>query len=498
MKTWHLHIRGRVQGVGFRPFVWRAARALGLQGEVCNTTDGVHVWFAADESTAGAFAEKLTQHPPPLARVVDWRLETTTRALPEGFHIANSRGDALPDLVVTPDAALCTTCREELHRPGNRRHQYAFTTCTQCGPRYSIIEALPYDRPRTAMAPLPMCGACQAEYDDPADRRYFSQTNSCTACPVPLFLWEQGRRIRQQEADAATLLERVVALWQDGGIVAVKGIGGYLLTCDACDAEAVRRLRKRKHRPDKPLAVMVPALDWVHRLVELPPGANQWMQGPVAPIVVAPVRAAARQMLPIDVLAPGLDELGIMLPYAPLFELLLARFGRPVVATSGNVSGAPLIYEDDTAIEHLGPMCEAILGYERRIVTPQDDSVLRLSANGTPIWLRRGRGLAPSLLLPRPVGHQNILAMGARMKSTFALQVRGRQYVSQYLGDTESFEAWRSYLHVLDHLQRLLAFEPEQVLVDLHPDFPATRLGQAIAERLGLPCTRVPHHEAHF
>ena len=498
MNTWHLHIRGRVQGVGFRPHVWRQARAMGLRGEVCNTTDGVHVWFEADKTTAHLFAERLTAEAPPLALVLGWALEPVQRPLPSDFRIVESRSEAAPDLVLTPDAALCTSCRAELHRPDNRRHGYAFITCTHCGPRYSIIEALPYDRPRTTMAPLAMCAACAAEYADPADRRYFSQTNSCPDCPVPLFLWENGRRRSQPETEAAALIDRVCALWQSGGIVAVKGIGGYLLTCDAGRAEAVRLLRLRKQRPDKPLALMAPDLAQARRLVQLDSEAERWLQRPEAPIVVAPATEEACRSLPLHLIAPALDELGVMIPYAPLFEWLLARFGKPVIATSGNLSGAPVVYDDDRAIEVLAPLCEAVLGYERRIVTPQDDSVLRLSANGRPIWLRRSRGLAPTLLLDRPAGEKHILAMGARMKSTFALQVRRHWYVSQYLGDTDSFEAWRSYRHTLDHLQRLLHFEPEVVLVDAHPEFANTRLGRELAHKHGIPLYAVPHHEAHF
>ena len=498
MNTWHLHIRGRVQGVGFRPHVWRQARAMGLRGEVCNTTDGVHVWFEADEGTGRRFAERLAEKAPPLARVLDWQLKPAERALPPDFRIVESRNEVPPDLVLTPDAALCAECRAELRLPENRRRGYAFITCTHCGPRYSIIEALPYDRPRTTMAPLAMCAACAAEYDDPADRRYFSQTNSCPDCPVPLFLWENGKRRRQPEVEAAALIDRVCALWRAGGIVAVKGIGGYLLTCDAGQPEAVRLLRKRKQRPDKPLALMAPDLAQARHLVQLDSEAERWLQRPEAPIVVAPATDEARHSLPLHLIAPALDELGVMIPYAPLFEWLLARFGKPVIATSGNLSGAPVVYDDDRAIEALGPLCEAVLGYERRIVTPQDDSVLRLAAKGRPIWLRRSRGLAPSLLLERPLGTQAILAMGARMKSAFAIQVRGRLYQSQYLGDTDSYEAWCSYRHTLNHLCRLLHFEPEVVLVDAHPEFANTRLGRELAHKHDIPLYAVPHHEAHF
>ncbi len=498
MRTWHLHIRGRVQGVGFRPHVWKLARTHALCGTVCNTTDGVHVWFGADEPTARRFAEQVVQQAPPLAQVLDWQLEEAPCSLPEGFHIVASSDAALPDLVLTPDAALCAQCRAELHAPENRRHGYPFITCTQCGPRYSIIEALPYDRPRTTMAPLAMCEACAAEYDDPDTRRYYAQTNSCPQCPVPLFLWEGRPLAWRRDLSVRQQLERVVQWWQQGGIVAVKGIGGYLLTCDAHNAEAVRLLRKRKRRPHKPLALMAPKLEAARRIVQLPSVAMRSMTGAEAPIVIAPITEWARRHLPMEVLAPGLDELGVMLPYAPLFELLLARFGRAIVATSGNLSGSPIVYEDEQAIELLAPLCDALLGYERRIVVPQDDSVMRVGADARPLWLRRSRGLAPALLLSRPVGSAQLLAMGARMKSAFAIQVRGRLYLSQYLGDTESYEAWRSYQHTLAHLQRLLAFEPELILTDRHPDFPATRLGEAMAQQYGIPCQRVPHHEAHF
>ncbi len=495
MKGWHLHISGRVQGVGFRPTVWRVAHQLGLRGEVCNTTDGVHVHFLADMQTAHLFAERLMKQVPPLALVTQWTLEEAPAHSWTDFQIVESRHEAAPRLMITPDTALCNDCHRELFDPQNRRYHYGFITCTHCGPRYSIIETLPYDRPRTTMAPYDLCPQCQAEYNDPADRRYYAQTNSCPQCPIPLFLWRKGQ---QEVVPQGKWIEEIVQYWHSGGIVAVKGLGGYLLTCAAQNEEAVVRLRQRKRRPHKPLALMVPQLSWAQRLVQLSTEGKRWLESPVSPIVIAATTEEARQLLPIEALAPGLDELGIMLPYTPLFALLLEAYAQPIVATSGNVSGSPIVYEDEQAVELLGPLCEAVAGYARRIVVPQDDSVLRLSANGTPLWLRRSRGLAPSLMLNRPVTRDVTLAMGAQMKSTFAIQTRGQLFLSQYLGDTSQLESWRSYKTTLAHLMELLAFEPKSIAVDLHPDFPTTQLGQQLAAKEGVETEAWPHHHAHF
>ncbi len=493
-RTFHFHIQGIVQGVGFRPWVYRMAQQAGIRGWVKNTVDGVHILANfPDVAAARRFLQQLVDHPPPQAVITAAEVEEVPHVPLSDFQIVHSEASADADLWLTPDFALCDECRNDLHDPTNRRFQYPFTTCTACGPRYSIITALPYDRPHTTMAPFDMCPECRREYDDPLDRRYYSQTNSCPRCPIPLAYWTP-RGVEEN----FTELGRVVAAWRAGRIVAVKGIGGYLLTCDATNEEAVQRLRRRKRRPTKPLAVMFPSLETAAQEVEIPEAAARMLTGPVAPIVL--LRRRQRRSELAESIAPGLGRLGVMLPYAPLFEILLRRFGRPIVATSGNISGETIVYSDAEAVDRLADVADEILMYRREIVVPQDDSVVQWADRARQrIILRRSRGWAPAYLgLAPPLPKATWLAMGALLKSAWAMAHRGRIFISQYLGDTDDWHAQQNYEAVRRHLQRLLGAAPEVVLVDAHPDYFATRRGRTLAREWGVPVVAVQHHRAHL
>ncbi len=483
-----------MQGVGFRPFVYQAALAEGVSGWVSNTLDGVHVRFNAEAEQAARFERRLVQEAPALAVVTGHALSEVEGQSFAGFCIIDSRSDGAPDLMLTPDFALCDHCRSELFRAGDRREGYPFITCTYCGPRFSIVNALPYDRERTAMAAFDMCPECRREYDDPLDRRYYSQTNSCAACGVRLELITDG----QVTAGGEAALSAAVRALQHGAILAVKGIGGYLLMADAAAPEVVERLRRRKKRPAKPFAVMYPDVPTLERDVVIPPPALDLLNGPVAPIVLLDVRPAAAGRIHLAGVAPGLRRLGVMLPYAPLHARLLQAFGGPLVATSGNVSGSPIVFAEDQARRELPQVADHLLSHNRHIVAPQDDSVVRFSPLGRRrIWLRRSRGLAPSLLLPHlqwPAGCW--LATGASLKSTFGLVYRGNLYISQYLGDLDDFETQEHYRHTLDHFLKLFGAQPDQVLADAHPDYYSTQLAREMAEDGAL--TYVQHHLAHF
>ena len=495
-KTWHLHLKGQVQGVGFRPFVYRLAHSLGLQGWVNNTVDGVHVLFNAHPEAALKFSERVTSEAPILARITDQSLQETPYENLKGFHIVESGGGAVASLLLTPDVALCPDCQSELFEPSNRRFRYPFITCTNCGPRYSIIQELPYDRPRTTMRNFEMCTPCDQEYFNPMDRRHFSQTNSCPECPIRLQLFEiTGIAFT---SDQEQLLSEVVQRWKAGAIIAIKGIGGYLLTCDAQNAAAIQRLRKRKHRPSKPFAVMFPSLSNLEEHAIISTSAADLLESIVAPIVLLPTKKDAP--LALQALAPELDQIGAMLPYAPLFELLLHAFGGPIVATSGNISKAPIVFRDNNALKDFSGIADAILTNDRPIAIPQDDSVVRLSPKTTKrIILRRSRGWAPTFIqggVQWP--EQSVLAMGAQLKSTFTLLQQGNVYISQYLGDLDQFDTQMHYRHTLHHMMGLLQASPAVVLTDLHPEYAATQLGQHYAAENGLPIFPVQHHKAHF
>ena len=486
MATYHIHLQGIVQGVGFRPFVYQLAQEYGLHGWVNNTTDGVHIRFNATAEQANAFYRAVLQRAPRLAVITAHRMQEVDQQAFTDFQIIASQAASRPDLPLTPDFALCDDCRQEIHDPSNRRYGYAFTTCTLCGPRYSIITALPYDRPHTTMAAFEQCAACASEYHDPQHRRHFSQTNSCPQCGISLFT-ASGQPCSTQE---------IVHHLQEGKIVAVKGIGGYLLLCDASRASLIEELRQRKHRPAKPFALMYPSLKMLQEHYNLSEHEISRLTGPAAPILLL----QPKDPLPIarQAIAPRLNRIGCMLPYAPLFELILAAYGRPVVATSANISGSPILYDNETAHRELAAIADVIVSHNRPIVVPQDDSVLRM-AGRQPIWLRRSRGLAPTYLNPGfALPDQTILATGAQKKSSFALASRGQVYVSQYLGDMDNYLTQSAYRHTLAHFFDLLDTRPQVLVADKHPGYFTTGLAQEMADEQQLPLRQVQHHEAHF
>jgi hydrogenase maturation protein HypF len=494
MKTWHLHIKGIVQGVGFRPFVYQLATQLGLKGWVNNGVDGVHIKFNASEKRANEFEQLVTQNAPVLARITAQMLTQTEPESFDTFQIIHSQTEGEANLLLTPDFAICPDCAAELSDPQNRRYRYPFITCTNCGPRFSITHRLPYDRPHTKMDAFLMCQTCQEEYDNPLNRRYFSQTNSCPDCRIELTLYGANQTIISKQDEL--ILSKIPQLWNEGNIVAIKGIGGYLLTCDAGNEEAVARLRKRKHRPTKPFAVMFPDI----RLLEsyrLPDATLEELRGSVSPIVLL---KANFENLIAESVAPGLDQLGVMLPYTPLYALLLKAFEKPIVATSGNISNSPIVFQDELALAGLTEIADYILANNREIVIPQDDSVIKFSPfNSHKIILRRSRGLAPSYInagLSLP--DQGILATGAMLKSTFGLLHQGNAYLSQYLGDLAHFDTIQNYRHTIDHFVELFKAKPEVILHDKHPDYPSTRYSLDLARELNIPAESIQHHQAHF
>ncbi len=494
MNTWHIHIEGQVQGVGFRPFIFGLANKLGLKGWVNNTTDGVHIVFNASASEALALKDTILAAAPSLSRITAMQLREESPQTFTQFEIVHSEATATPNLLLTPDFALCADCREELKAEKDRRYDYPFTTCTNCGPRFSIVKALPYDRVNTSMAPFEMCPSCQAEYDDPLDRRYYSQTNSDPDCSILLTLYDADR----QEVSRVTreILDHIPRAWEAGKIVAIKGIGGYLLTCDATNEATVAELRGRKHRPSKPFAVMYPREKLAQ---DFSTDQELWktLDSPIAPIVLLDKSVDTPAF---NGVSPDLEQVGVMIPYAPLFECLLQRFRRAIVATSGNLSNSPIVYQDDKAIKDLAGIADLVLVNNREIVIPQDDSVL----THTPfqkqgIIIRRSRGLAPTYINPKldlPDGE--LLAMGAMLKSTFSLLKLSNLYVSQYLGDLEHFDAQLHYQNTIQHFLKLFRVKPEAILIDQHPAYPSSQIGKEMAVEYGAQIYPVQHHQAHF
>ena len=478
-----MRVRGTVQGVGFRPFVYRRAVALGLSGFVGNDADGVLLEVEGRSEDVDALVDCLRDEPPPLALVEAVEAVGVPPRGDTGFTVAATAAGDVTDVHVSTDIAPCEPCLAELRDPADRRYRYPFVNCTDCGPRYTIVRAVPYDRPVTTMRDFRMCALCQAEYDDPADRRFHAQPNACPACG-PTAAWSGP-------GDGDDAVESAAACLQAGGIVAVKGVGGYHLACDATSEHAVAALRERKRRPAKPLAVMVADLAAAEALCALDDSSRDALASARRPVVLVPRRPGAALA---EAVAPGLPELGLMLPSSPLHELLLEAVRRPLVMTSGNRSGEPVLHRDDEARTVLAPVADGFLAHDRPVHVRVDDSVVRSRRGLQPQMVRRARGWVPQPLRLPLAASRPVLAVGAHLKSTVAL-VRGTSVVmSQHLGDLGSYPAHVAFREAIDHLTRLSGVDPAVVAHDLHPDYGST----AWALASGLPLLAVQHHHAHI
>ena len=483
-----VQVTGLVQGVGFRPFVHRLALRHGLGGWVRNTSGSVVIMLEGPGAEIDAFLRALRAEAPSLARIDRIEREEAAPTGATAFTITASEVDPSRRQPVSPDVATCAACERELFTPGDRRYRYPFITCTDCGPRFTVITAMPYDRERTSMAPFVQCPACLAEYRTPADRRYHSETNSCPACGPEL--WYHARGVERATGTEASLA-LATTLLLDGGILALRGLGGFHLAVDATDAGAVARLRRRKGRDAKPFAVMVRTLDDARRLATVDAHEAAALTAPEHPIVLL---AAREQNGLAPSVAPGLDRVGIVLAYTPLHHLLLADAGRPLVMTSGNRSEEPIATDNDEALRMLGRIADGFLLHDREIVSRYDDSVIRFSA-GRAIILRRARGFAPApLALPVPTPIP-LFAVGGHLKNTFTLAQGAEAYVSQHIGDLENIETLAHFRATADRYRALFHVAPAAAACDLHPGYLSTR----IAEELGLgPPHRVQHHHAHI
>jgi len=497
MPTFHLHYKGIVQGIGFRPFVYDSARRRNLKGWVKNSGKGLEIRITAEENEARTFYRFIVDNAPPNSLITSKSFRKVKEENFEEFHIAASTSDKSTQALLPPDISLCEQCRKEMNDPDNRRFGYAFTTCLHCGPRYSIIHKLPYDRPYTTMASLRMCPDCTAEYEEPGAYRQHSQTNSCPDCAIPMHLFNSESEQLSHNPDE--IIEKCAKSINSGQTIAVKGIGGYLLMTDATNEQSIKTLRERKRRPAKPFAVMYPNLDLAKGDAVIKKYHEQSLMSAESPVVLCERKADPASGLCGEAVAPGLGTVGVMIPYSPLFELILSRVRRPLIATSANLSGSPIIYEDDQALKYLGNFADYILTFERDIITPQDDSVIQMSFRGDTIILRRSRGLAPNYH-PYPFKNirEPILALGADLKGAFALADNQKLIVSQYLGNQESYDSQADFSRTLEHIQTLYSFKPEKILADTHPGYHSRAMAEQIAEDEKIELVTVQHHKAHF
>ena len=492
-----IFIKGAVQGVGFRPFIFGLASDLKLTGFVLNSTAGVTIEVEGRKPVLNQFLLRIEAEKPDHAVIHSMEFSFLDNIGYEDFSIRESQNVSDVSAIIVPDIATCQKCREELYDPSDRRYLYPFINCTHCGPRYSIIQSLPYDRPNTSMKKFKMCDNCRREYENPRDRRFHAQPVACPDCGPRVFLWDKNGSVLASQGDA---LESAVGLLDSGKVLAIKGLGGFHLVVDAQNESAVETLRLRKHREEKPFALMFPTLESVRAVCEISEFEARLLQSPESPIVLLKKRIDSEKVSPgpCDSVAPGNPYLGVMLPYAPLHHILLNQFGRPIVATSGNLSEEPMCIDEREALTRLAGIADCFLVHDRPIVRPVDDSIVRV-IEGRELVLRRARGYAP-LPVMLEAGGQNIdsenmsLAVGAHLKNTIAVQKGNRIFLSQHIGDLSTQESVSCFENVIADIQRMYKIAPQRVISDLHPEYISTKLAR---EWYGEIIT-VQHHEAHI
>ncbi|MGC6359840.1 carbamoyltransferase HypF [Bisgaard Taxon 45] len=489
-----IRIKGKVQGVGFRPFVWLLAQQYQFAGDVNNDAEGVLIRLLLEDNLTNRtrlnhFVQHLYQQCPPLAQITEHHIVWTQWDTPlfrDKFVIRESEHGQM-DTQIIPDAATCLACQQELFENNNRRFHYPFINCTHCGPRFTIIRQMPYDRPNTAMRTFPLCPDCEKEYQDPTNRRFHAQPNACAKCG-PHIWFSNGKETLSQHDKA---ISQAVALLLQGKIVAMKGIGGFHLVCDATHQEAVIQLRQRKQRPAKPFAIMVPDL---HFLFSLSQQESALLQS-----VAAPILLLAKEKVPqiVAEIAPHLNEIGVMLPSNPLQHLLLRAIQRPLVMTSANQTGLPPVLDNERAVIELANLADYWLLHNRDILQRADDSLVRVAFDGLET-LRRARGYVPDELALSTSTQQAILALGADLKNTFCL-LRGNQaVVSQHLGNADNEQIQQQIVNNIDLFQQIYQFKAQKIVIDAHPDYFTHRLGKKLAQQWQIPCVEVLHHHAHI
>lgn len=483
-------VRGVVQGVGFRPFIFRLATLHNLSGWVRNNSGNVAIEIEGRAPDVQAFLDELKPQAPPAARIEQVQVQFAAPKGYDGFAIQESKpqqGDYQP---VSPDIATCPDCQREIFDPADRRFHYPFTNCTNCGPRFTIIEDIPYDRLLTTMRDFKMCPDCEREYNDPLDRRFHAQPNACPVCGPRLeFVDADGKSM-----ECADVIEKASQLLKEGKVLAIRGLGGFQLACDATNAKAVKLLRKRKHRPAKPFAVMLPTLEDVRRHCIISKEEARLIESPEAPIVLVRWRRSGSNI--VAGVAPALYYLGVMLPYTPLHHLLLHQVGIPLIMTSGNLAEEPIAKDNDEAQARLKGIADYFILHDRGIYARYDDSVFMVES-GQPVAARRARGYAPYPII-LPYTSKQILACGAELKNTFCLTRDNHAFLSQHIGDMENEETLEHFENTVGLYSRLFRIEPQVIACDLHPEYLPSKYAADLASEKGLPLVRVQHHHAHI
>lgn len=491
-KTYCIQVSGRVQGVGFRPFVYNLALQHQLTGTVSNNKRGVLIYINASQSQAQDFLEAIITAAPKVSKITQFSISESSIQNFKAFTIVPSETKGQINIPLTPDFSVCNSCKTDIDNPKNKRFNYAFTTCVTCGPRYAITINFPFERANTSINTFEMCSTCEEEYTDPTYKRFHSQTNSCSDCGIKLTITnKQGNLI---DIHQHTILEKVANLLHQGNIVALKNTNGYILCCDASNPEIIKTLRRRKQRPNKPFAVVFPSLEAVQKAFKVSNYEANALSSEIAPIVILNNKASTG--IATQIIAPGLNQTGVMLPHTALLYVLMKHFGKPMVATSGNSNGLPIISIEKEAQEKLSGLADYFLHHNLEINFPQDDSVVKY-INKQRIIMRRSRGFAPSNLSQK-FELDNVLATGADMKSAFAIAKKEQTYISQYFGNLASYDVLQRYTSTLNKFKEMLSLQAKAVLLDKHLYYYSAQLGREFAENHGIPVKTIQHHKAHF
>ncbi|MGV6844699.1 MAG: carbamoyltransferase HypF [Lutibacter sp.] len=496
LKTFKINISGQVQGVGFRPFVYNLAQQYHIKGTVSNDELGVIIIITQKAEICNKFYETLIKNPPPVSKIVSSQIIQSDLWLFDEFKIIPSAKNSSINLPLTPDFAICTICKQEIKNKKNRRYQYPFTTCVNCGPRWAITQEFPFDRANTSIETFKMCGSCQSEYQNPENRRFHSQTNTCKKCGIDYYLTDNFDHIIDNHPK--TIFKSLAKLLKAGKIVAIKNTSGYLLCCNAENKEVIKRLRLLKKRPNKPFAILYPNEELLNQQIEIRNNELEQLKLKEAPIVIIS-HNNFKGKIALKQVAPKLNQLGVMLPYTGILELLAQEINFPIVATSGNIHGSPIISSRSKAKEKLAKIADAFFHHNLKILHPQDDSVMKFSSkHQLPVIFRRSRGYAPNYFINlRPI-NDKIMALGADLKSTITFLPNQYVYVSQYLGNLENFEVYQRFENTIYNFESIFNQKPTVVLTDAHPSYVSTQFGRIYAEKLQIKKIKIQHHRAHF
>lgn len=494
--TYKITISGQVQGVGFRPFVYGLAKSFFLTGTVSNNEEGVIIFVTGLKDSIQQFYKKLLQNPPPVSKIKNSSITQVDFLEFADFNIIPSIKSGQVNLPLTPDFAICDDCKNDIQNPENRRYNYPFTTCVNCGPRWAITQTFPFERNHTTINDFPMCDECEKEYSNPDDRRFHSQTNTCHTCGISLILLDNIGNIIASTSE--NIFKKIAELLSEGNIVAIKNTGGYLLCCNAENAAVIKKLRVKKNRPNKPFAVLFPSMEFLQNDLKLNELQRKSLTSAKRPINIIPL-VNYKGKIALNAVAPGLNQLGVMLPYSGILQLLANELNFPIIATSGNIHSSPIIGNNEEAFEKLKNVADYFVQHNLEISHPQDDSVVKFSTKfNQKVLFRRARGYAPNYFNAQLNSEEKIMAMGADLKSSIAFYPNEYLYVSQYLGNLQNFDVYNRFSATVNAFATIFEQQPEVVLTDKHPGYQSTQFGKELALKNKSKLVEIQHHKAHF